>query len=580
MHRHITRLSIFLVTLLILPLSLAGAQGPTDDPGSIGDAYYPSLGNSGYDVLHYTIDLHADVDRDLISGTTTIEAHALDDLNTFHLDFAGLTVETVAVNDAAVDWDRVEHELIVIPLVPLPADEPFTVAVTYSGKPAGVQMSGIPFLTGWTNYGGGVFVASEPAGSAGWYPVNDHPLDKATYTFRITVPQPYVVAANGVLTETLDDGDQTTYVWEMRQPLASYLATVNIDEFVRVEETGPHGLPIRNYFPPDLVDQATLEFAKTADMIAYFEDVFGPYPFEAYGVVVADTGFPFALETQTISLFSRSWISGAGAAESAVAHELAHQWFGNSVSLSDWQDIWLNEGFAVYAEWLWFGHQDGPERLDELVRSTYTQIANDHLVYMTALTKDDLRQALNVLPLDTYTLAPDEVAAVVRLLLSHAASADEIDTYIAQFPQVDITGDELLMLIDVLPADEFPLLGDDIRALKAVLGLTEPIREGYLIQESSFSAPGIPAADDLFNHGVYQRGGLVLAALRARVGDEAFFTIIAAYYEAFRDSNATTNDFIALAEEISGEDLGAFFDAWLYTAPLPDIPEMDLSTGM
>jgi aminopeptidase N len=577
MQRKLTRLSLFFVALCLLPISLVWAQGPGSDPGGLGDAYYPALGNSGYDVQHYTIDLSADVNYNTISGTTTIDALAATELPAFHLDLVGMTVEDITVNGAAATWERTEHELIVTPASPLPAGAAFTVAVTYGGTPQGVEMTGIPFLAGWVNYGGGIMVASEPGGAAGWYPVNDHPLDKATYTFRITVPQPYVVAANGILTDTIEDSDQTTFVWEMRQPLASYLATVNIDEFVRVEEEGPNGLLIRNYFPPNLVDSATREFAKTADMIAYYESVFGPYPFEAYGVVVADAGFPFALETQSLTLFSRSWISGNGSAEEAVAHELSHQWFGDSVSLSNWQDIWLNEGFATYASWLWAAHQNGPERMDRLVRETYAQIAADQQQYVAQVTKNELVRAFRALPEITYTRTPDEVATLVRVLLSDAASTEEIDAYIAGFPQVDITGAELAQLVEVLPFNIVLLHGDEIREIKGLLGLDVPVREGYLIQESGFAAPGIPAPDDLFNQGVYQRGGLVLAALRARVGDEAFFEILATYYATYRDSNAATADFIALAEDISGEDLGAFFDAWLYFAPLPDIPELGLS---
>ncbi|MBI5957371.1 MAG: M1 family metallopeptidase, partial [Chloroflexi bacterium] len=343
-----------------------------------------------------------------------------------------------------------------------------TLAITYSGSPKGVNFTGIPLLLGWMNYGSGVFVASEPAGSAGWYPVNDHPLDKATYSFHITVPEPFVVAANGLLEETTDNGDTTTYVWEMRQPMASYLTTVNIDDFVLRTDEGPGGLLIRNYFPTTIADKAEIDFARTGDMIAFFEEAFGPYPFEAYGVVVADQGFPFALETQSLTLFARDWITGDGSIEEAVAHELSHQWFGNSVSLSKWEDIWLNEGFATYSSWLWAEHDQGSDALNQMV--------------------------------------------------------DQMVEYVSGSPDY-------------------------------------------------FIAPGNPPANDLFNGGVYVRGGLTLHALRLTVGDETFFEIMSTYYDRYQFSNATTDDFIALSEEISGQDLGDLFDSWLYGEKLPALPE-------
>lgn len=369
-------LIVILLTVGLVGTGLVGAQGDAvkGDPG-IGDPYFPELGNGGYDALHYTLDLRADVAANTLDGTVSIEARALEALRTFNLDLLGFDVTFVGIDGAMVDWDRQDGELVVVPLTPLPADEVFTVTVRYNGTPGTINLTGIPALIGWNNYGDGVFVASEPAGAAGWYPVNDHPLDKATYTIRVTVDDPLVVAANGVLTETIANDDTTTYVWESNDPIASYLVTVNIDDFVRVEEDGPGGLPIRNYFPADLVDAATAEFSQTADMLAFFEETFGPYPFDAYGVVVADANFGFALETQTLSLFSRRWISGRGASEEAVAHELAHQWYGNSVSPAYWSEIWLNEGFATYASWLWFEHSDGAEALDTIVRRTYNEFA-------------------------------------------------------------------------------------------------------------------------------------------------------------------------------------------------------------
>lgn len=459
--------TITLMMILITLLIVSGAHAQEQGDEGIGDPYFPQLGNTGYDVRHYTIDLDVDVEENTITGTTTIEANATENLETFNLDFVGFEISDVTVNDQPVEWEREPHELIVQPANPLPAGD-FTISVTYSGEPTGESSTGIPFLLGWTNFGGGIFVASEPDGAASWYPVNDHPLDKATYTFRITVPDPYVVAANGLLQDTVENGDTTTYIWEMDDPMASYLATVNIDEFVEHTDESPDGTPIRNYWLADIAEQAEVNFGRTGEMIDFFSETFGPYPFDAYGVVVADADFPFALETQSLSLFSKSWLGAGGDLDITVAHELSHQWFGNSVSLASWQDIWLNEGFATYASWLWMEHDMGSETFERNINEAYTLMKS-------------------------------------------------------------------------------------------------PRGAGI------FGPPGDPSPSNLFGGGVYYRGAMTLHALRVEVGDEAFFEIMTTYYDRFQHSNASTEDFITAAEEVSGQDLEAFFNGWLYEEEIPDL---------
>jgi len=464
-----------LLALLVGTWEMTVAQGPQVGADGLGDPYFPQAGNGGYDALHYTLELDVDVATNWLAGVVTMRAKALENLRTFNLDFAGFEISSVQLNGRSVLYKRTDHELIIRPPLGLTEGEEFEVRIAYEGEPGATVTEAIPIRIGWTNYGEGVYVASEPIGSPYWYPVNDHPLDKATYSFRITLDDPLVAAANGLLQETISNGDgTTTYVWKSMYPIASYLVTVAIDDFEMVTETGPEGLPIRNFFPKDVTDMARVDFGGTADMIAFFSEVFGPYPFEAYGVVVADTRLGFALETQTLSLFSRDSISGQALDEETVAHELAHQWFGNSVSLAEWPDIWLNDALATYASWLWCEHSEGEEALRGVIYQVYDYVA-------------------------------------------HQGST-----------------------VGLLP-------------------------------------PGNPPRSDLFNYGVYLRGGLTLHALRERVGDEIFFKIMRVYYDRFAYGNATTEDFIAVAEEVSGQELGAFFDAWLYDELVPDIPSMGLS---
>ncbi len=466
--------------LLIALLAVGGVTANDSAAGAagIGDDYFPLLGNGGYDALHYTLVLEWDEDTNTLSGTVMMDATATQDLSTFNLDFLGFDISDLTVNGEPAAFERDGRELTIAPANLLAAGTDFTTAVTYSGVPG----EGVPnyydvFARGWTRYDGGVYVASEPNGSAYWYPVNDHPLDKATYTFEITVPQPYRVAANGLLTDTRETDETTTYIWETAHPVASYLVTVNVGDFMVEQNTTASGVPIRNYFPVDIFQQSVLTFSPTPKMIEFFSDTFGPYPFEAYGVVVADRNLGFALETQTLSLFGRNAALGGRSSEEVIAHELAHQWFGNSVSPAEWKDIWLNEGFATYAAALWFEHTSGAKSLDNYMRGIYLALSN---------------------PLSAWR----------------------------------------------------------------------------------FVAPGSPPKDDLFNYGVYVRGAWVLHALRLRVGDEAFFDILRAYYDRFQYGNAATPDFIAVAEEISGEELDTFFDGWLYAKIVPDVPELGLSATL
>lgn len=380
---------IIIVLWLVCGITSRAESGSS----SLGDAYYADLGNGGYDALHYTLDLQADVASNLLQGVVTIEAVALHDLTTFNLDFWGFEIQSILVQGQPSIYTRKDRELIITPTEPLVSGQVFTVAVAYRGIPGeNVERDTFSFANGWTNYRRGVYVASEPDGASLWYPSNDHPLDKATYTFKIRVDSRYTVAANGLLQKIIDNGDgTTTFVWEASDPTATYLVTVNIAEFQLETMQGPNGVPIRNYYPVRLADRIAPVFAKTPEMMAFFSDIFGPYPFEAYGVVVADTPLGFALETQTLSLFGSRIVPGLED-EFVVAHELAHQWFGNSVSPAQWQDIWLNEGFANYAAVLWLEHTLGVEARDKLMQGWYNAMGSPN--FTRVLISDPNPQAM------------------------------------------------------------------------------------------------------------------------------------------------------------------------------------------
>jgi aminopeptidase N len=371
------QLLVTLTIAMLLGTGLAGLACETDDSlaGSkgVGDPYLPAAGNGGYQVLHYDISLNVDPVSGVIEGRTTIEGQTTQTLESFHLDLAGLEVGSVKVDGRGAEYRRDGQELIVTCPESLQSGEEFSAEVVYSGRPEPV-VDAESYTLGWQKSDNFIYTLDEPLGAATWFPVNDHPSDKATYVFRLTVPKPYLAAANGALVETRVQGKDQTFVWEMRQPLASYLAAVSIGEYVVEESTAPNGVPIRNYFAPAMAERAETAFAGTGEVLTYFAELFGPYPFEAYGVVVlpADTGV--AMENQTLSLFGSDVIerfsSGAIVRDIFLSHELAHQWFGNSVTITRWQDVWLNEGFATYASWLWLEHDTGPAALTMMVKDS------------------------------------------------------------------------------------------------------------------------------------------------------------------------------------------------------------------
>ena len=340
---------------------IAGGPGA---PG-VGDPYFPGLGNGGYDVEHYTLDLTWRADEGVLDGVTTIEATATQDLDQFNLDLSGMEVRSVAVDGASATMTREDRELVISPAKAIAEGEAFTTTITYGGKPEPVSEGTTLFDVGWQTDGREAFVVSEPSGAATFFPVNDHPTDKATYTFRVTAPADQVVAANGLLAADNDTGHGTrSWTYEARDPMASYLVQIAIGDYELVDAGMVDGVAVRHAFHRSLAADARVAVERTAEMVQLLDDVYGPYPFEAYGVLAVDEDLGFALETQTLTIIGSDIARQGRGADQILLHELAHQWVGNSVSPATWKDIWLNEGFATYAEWLWLERTGGPSAAD------------------------------------------------------------------------------------------------------------------------------------------------------------------------------------------------------------------------
>ncbi|MFI6684058.1 M1 family metallopeptidase [Streptomyces sp. NPDC050485] len=333
------------VAALGVALTAVPAAGAT-----VKDPYFPDDGNSGYDVAHYDVRIAYDPARtDHLDGDTTVTARANQALDRFDLDLKGFEVASVTVNGTpAKSFSRSgAHKLAVEPAHRVARGATFAVRVRYAGKPD---------AEGWhTLADGGANATGEPHSATSWYPSNDHPSDKATFALIATVPDGWTAIGNGLPGPTTAQGGTTTFRWHEDRPMATYLSTVAIDRFTVHRSELPGGTPVITAYSPDVPVDAATE-AQQRDILAFLASKFGPYPFSSAGAVVVgrpkESGNrPLALETQ-----SRPTYTGA-LFDAPVVHENTHQWFGDSVSFTDWRDGCIAECFAQYANQLWEEHK-------------------------------------------------------------------------------------------------------------------------------------------------------------------------------------------------------------------------------
>ncbi|MCX4862992.1 M1 family metallopeptidase [Streptomyces sp. NBC_00825] len=367
MHRRFIVPSAIAASLL-LAIPASAAEGTVGAPG-IGDPYYPASGNGGYDVSHYDLRLKYRPSTDLLEGTATILATTTQELTRFNLDF-GLEVSEVRVNGKrAGHVKNGEQELEITPAAPLAKGRSVSVAVRYAGKPSEVKING---WTSWVRTPDGAVAAQEPESAAWWYPSNDHPLDKATYDISVSVPDGTQAISNGTLQSQSSKLGWTRFNWRSAQPQATYLTTLAVGKFDITTDTTSDGLPVVNAYSKDLganAGAARASIERTTEVAEWLTGIFGPYPFDALGGYSPNVTSGFALETQTRPFYSPKQFAN-GSNVSVVVHELAHQWYGDSVSLKGWKDIWVNEGFARYSQWLW-SEKEGEGTAQELADYTY-----------------------------------------------------------------------------------------------------------------------------------------------------------------------------------------------------------------
>ena len=320
----------------------------------IRDADLLGHGNPGYHVRHYDLELAYKPATGRLSGTAELSAVTAEPLPAIALDLGPFTVDRLKVDDRPARWTHRGGKLRVRFGRTIPAGAEFTVLLRYAGRPVPVRTRHWGEV-GWDELTDGAIVASQPVGASSWFPCNDDVSDKASFRLGLTVPGDYTVVAGGVLTAHTPAGGTTRWEYVQDAPTAPYLATVQIGRYERLSLGERQHAAV----PRARLRAFRHDFARQPAMMVLFADLFGPYPFAEYGVVVTDDELEVPVEAQGLSIFGANHVDGRRTFERLVAHELAHQWFGNSVGLADWRHIWLNEGFATYAEWLWSERSGG-----------------------------------------------------------------------------------------------------------------------------------------------------------------------------------------------------------------------------
>jgi aminopeptidase N len=322
------------------------------------DPYTPHSGDPSYRVLEYRLNLRYRVPTNRLDGEAVIIAVAREQLTSFRLDLVALKADRVRVDgEKRTSFRQSNRRLTITPAAAIMPGQEFQVHLRYSGTPG-------PRTTrwgqvGWEHLEDGILVASQPTGAPTWYPCNDRPADKARYRIELTLEAGYTVAATGQLDSQVQSSGRVTWTFVDDLPTASYLVALHIGRY-RTEALPLGSVRGTVYYPAELRSRVLADLSGLPAMLAFFEHSFGPYPMGRYDVVVTPDVLEIPLESQGMAVFGSNHLDGQGASERLVAHELAHQWFGNSVGLAAWSDIWLNEGFCCYAEWLWSEESGGP----------------------------------------------------------------------------------------------------------------------------------------------------------------------------------------------------------------------------
>jgi aminopeptidase N len=447
------------VSAVALGLSLLGAAFAlaAGGPAKPTEPFFPRSGNRGYDVKSYDVDLGYQPRSGQLNVRDTIEARATAGLTRFSLDLDGLAVTSVSVDGEEAKWNRGRGKVKIVPAAPIAKGDEFTVELRYQGRPRKViDPDGSP--EGWYRTPDGAIGVGEPVGTAAWLACDNAPRDKASFQIQITVPAGVKAISNGRLLSRRKVDRRVRWSWSEPAPMATYLALVDIGAGKLV--TGHVGrLPTWTLVDPKLVKGSSASIASLPEIIRWESHIYGPYPFTAAGSVVDEADLGYALETQSRPIYAFA------PDRTTVVHETAHQWFGDSVSLERWPNIWLNEGFATWTQW-YFAERHGGRSAQQVFAALYRRPAS---------------------------------------------------------------------------------------------------QTGFWNPPSGH--PG--QAKNLFAVSTYVRGAMTLQALRDKIGTQAMLRILRAWATDRRHSNGDIEEFIALADEVSGRRLDGFFHRWLFQRGKP-----------
>lgn len=330
----------------------------------LGNPDFRPAGNGGYDVANYAVTLDYTPATNLLVGADVVTATATQDLRSFDLSLRGFRIAKVLVNGSAASFSRRGRQLKITPRRGIKAGSRFIVRIVYAGTPW-VIADPDGSDEGWIRTDDGAFVVDEPHGAPTWYAVDDSPRDKATYDFRISVPVGLTAIANGVLVSHSTDRSKSTWVWREDAPMAPHLATVTSGRFRLTRSRIGDGTQVYVAVDPRVRDPRVL--AKLPEIVGFFSSIYGPYPFDAAGAIVDSAEkVGYSVETQTKPVFPYA------PDQETLVHELAHQWFGDSVTLARWRDTWLHEGFATWSEWIWSEHEgrrSAAQQFDQLYKT-------------------------------------------------------------------------------------------------------------------------------------------------------------------------------------------------------------------
>jgi len=399
----------------------------------------------GFDVLHYDISMEIDDENGYISGavTTIVEAEEMMTEISYELD--EMVVSNVFLNGNLADYEY-ENNLIIIQLGEINVGEQFTTSVEYSGNPIWNGL-GMSFSA---NH---MFTISDPNASRYWWPCYDHPWDKATVDLHITCREDWEVASNGILDSIVEnDNGMRTHNWLGENPMATYLVSLVVRDLTELNDSF-EDIPIQNFVPPNMVSNATEDFSNLPFMMEVFSQLYGEYPFEKYGNAVTNFATYSAMEHQTMTTLGNQNINGNHGGEAVIAHELSHQWFGNSLTCLTWKDIWLSEGFATYSEALymeqWQGFDAMVDYIEASIHSYYMNWAGSgaYIVYDPPSPNDYFTPA-------TYE-KPASVLHMLRRIVGDDAFFEILQTYFQTFHNGNVVTADFMQICDEITENDY-----------------------------------------------------------------------------------------------------------------------------